>query len=318
MIDLRLYRYFLAVAHTLHFGRAAESLGIAQPPLSQQIRSLERQLGVELFRRSRRRVELTGPGRVFLEQAEQVLRAADLAEDATRRAARGEVGRLAIGMVSSAAYEDLIPAAVLRFRERFPHVALQLDERASTEQVELLRDGRIQIGFLRPPIHDPAITLEVVKREPIVIALPAAHRLARQQQVAVADLAFDNWIMPPPEMGLGFYALVLGICVRAGFTPVISHAAAQIHTIIGLVAAGLGVTLVPASVRNLRRPGVVYRSPVEVTPSAETAAAYLNENRTPVLENFLEAVRAVARGRGPRGGAPRGRRPAASEDHFQT
>ncbi len=300
MIELRLYRYFEAVAGTLHFGHAAESLGIAQPPLSQQIQGLERQLGVELFHRTKRKVELTGPGRVFLEQARQVLRAAEQAEDATRRAGRGEVGRLAIGMVSSAAYEDLIPAAVLRFRERFPDVALQLEERASNEQVQLLHQGRIQIGFVRTPVQDPAIALEVVKREPMVIALPAAHRLARQPRVAVAGLAADAWILPPPEMGLGFYELVVGICLRAGFTPSASHVAAQIHTMIGLVAAGLGVTLVPASVRNLRRPGVVYRPPVEDTPLAETAAAYLAASPTPVLENFLAAVRTVAQGRGTR------------------
>jgi DNA-binding transcriptional LysR family regulator len=301
MVELRLYRYFVAVAELLHFGRAAESLGIAQPPLSQQIQALERQLGVVLLRRTKRKVELTEPGRVFLAQAHQVLRAAGEAEDAARRAGRGEVGRLAIGMVSSATYEDLIPAAVLRFRERFPDVALELQERTTNEQLELLHRGTIQIGFVRPPIQDPTMTLEVVKREPLVIALPAGHRLAAQARVAVAALAADAWIMLPPELGLGFYDLVLGVCLRAGFTPVVSHVASQIHTMIGLVAAGLGVTLVPASVRNLRRPGVLYRELLEDTPMAETAAAYLTSGHSAVLENFLAGVRSAARRPGARG-----------------
>jgi DNA-binding transcriptional LysR family regulator len=301
MIELRLYRYFAAVAEHLHFGRAAEALGIAQPPLSQQIQALERQLGVELLRRTKRKVELTEPGRVFLAQVYQVLQAAGQAEDAARRAGRGEMGRLAIGMVSSATYEDLIPAAVLRFRERFPDVALELQERTTNEQVELLHRGTIQIGFVRPPIQDPTVTLEVVKREPLVIALPAAHRLAKQARVALAELGADAWIMLPPELGLGFYDMVLGVCLRAGFTPVVSHVASQIHTMVGLVAAGLGVTLVPASVRNLRRPGVVYREPLEETPMAETAAAYLTASHSAVLENFLGAVRSVARRPGARG-----------------
>ncbi|HEX8983935.1 MAG TPA: LysR family transcriptional regulator [Bryobacteraceae bacterium] len=300
MVELRLYRYFTAVAEALHFGRAAEALGIAQPPLSQQIRLLERQLGTELLLRTKRRVELTETGRVFLEQARQVLQAAAQAEDAARRAARGEVGRLAIGMVSSATYEDLIPAAVLRFRERFPEVALELQERTTNEQVELLHRGTIQIGFVRPPVQDASITLEVVKREPLVIALPSAHRLAKQAKVAVADLAAEAWILLPPELGLGFYDLVLGVCLRAGFTPRTSHAAAQIHTMISLVAAGLGVTIVPASVRNLRRPGVVYRETLEEAPMAETAAAYLASSRSAVLENFLRAVRSAARRPGAR------------------
>ncbi|HVX67737.1 MAG TPA: LysR family transcriptional regulator [Bryobacteraceae bacterium] len=291
MIELRLYRYFVAVAEMLHFGRAAESLGIAQPPLSQQIQALERQLGVTLLQRTRRKVELTEPGRVFLTQARRVLEAAGAAEDAARRAGRGEVGRLAIAMVSSATYEDLIPAALLGFRERFPDVALELQERTTNEQIELLHRGTIQIGFVRPPIQDPTITLEVVKREPLVIALPAGHRLAGEERVAVGALASDAWIMLPPELGLGFYDLVLGVCLRAGFTPEVSHVASQIHTMIGLVAAGLGVTLVPASVRNLRRPGVLYRELIEDTPMAETAAAYLASSRSAVLGNFLDVMR---------------------------
>jgi DNA-binding transcriptional LysR family regulator len=295
MIELRLFRYFVAVAETLHFSRAAESLGMAQPPLSQQIQKLERELGVQLFRRSQRKVELTEAGKVFLEQAQRTLRAAGQAVEDARRAGAGKAGRLAIGMVSSATYEDLIPAVVLRFRVQCPNVELALQELTTPQQIKLLHTGEIQLGFVRPPIQDPAIALEIVKREPLLVALPVAHPLARRKQIPIAALAAESWVNLPADPEMGFYTLVQSLCRDAGFTPVVSQVAMQIHTLISLVAAGLGVTLVPSSVSSLRRAGVVYRKLAGHGPLVETSAAWLKSAPSPVLDNFLQVVRAVTR-----------------------
>lgn len=295
MIELRLFRYFVAVAETLHFSRAAESLGIAQPPLSQQIKKLESELGVQLFHRSQRKVELTEAGAIFLEQARRTLRTAEQAVEDARRAAAGKAGRLAIGMVSSATYEDLISAVVLRFRVGYPNVELALQELTTTQQIKLLHTSEIQIGFIRPPIQDPAITLEIVKREPLLVALPLAHPLAKRTQIPIMALATEPWVTLPADLGLGFSSLVLNLCRDAGFTPKVSQVATQIHTMISLVAAGLGVTLVPASVSSLRRAGVAYRKLANETPLVETSVAYLKSAQSPVLDNFLQAVRAVTR-----------------------
>jgi DNA-binding transcriptional LysR family regulator len=295
MIELRLFRYFVAVAETLHFSRAAESLGIAQPPLSQQIKKLETELGVQLFRRSQRKVELTEAGEVFLVQARRTLRAAAQAVEDARHAAAGKAGRLAIGMVSSSTYEDLISAVVLRFRTQYPDVELALQELSTPQQIKLLHTGEIQVGFIRPPIQDPSIALEMVKREPLLVALPVAHPLAKRKQVPITALATEPWITLPSDLGLGFYNLVLSLCREAGFTPKVSQVATQIHTMISLVAAGLGVTLVPASVSSLRRAGVVYRKLANQAPLVETSVAYLKSAQSPVLDNFLQTVRAVTR-----------------------
>jgi DNA-binding transcriptional LysR family regulator len=295
MIELRLFRYFVAVAETLHFTRASELLGIAQPPLSQQIKKLECDLNVQLFRRSKRKVELTEAGEVFLEHARTTLRAAEQAVEQVRRAAAGKEGRLAIGMVSSVTYEDLVSAAVLRFRAQCPNVELTLQELTTPQQIKLLHTGEIHIGFIRPPIQDPAVVLEIVKREQLLVALPIAHPLARRKQIPILALATEPWVTLPSDLGLGFYDLVLSQCHEAGFTPNVSQVATQIHTLISLVAAGLGVTLVPASVSSLRRTGVVYRKLAHETPLVETCVAYLKSAQSPVLDNFIHAVRTVRR-----------------------
>jgi DNA-binding transcriptional LysR family regulator len=293
-IELRLLRYFVAVAEELHFGHAAERIGISQPPLSQQIKRLERTLGVELFRRTKRHVQLTEAGAVFLDQVRPVLAQTAQAVGAARRAARGEVGRLAVGMVSSATYEDLIPGALRTFRERFPDAELALYEWSTVQQIELLHRGELQVGFVRPPVVDAALSLETVTREPLLAALPAAHRLASAPAVSVRDMAEEAWVMLRRDLGLGFHDLVMNVCLAAGFRPGVTQEATQIHTLIALVAAGLGVTLVPGSVENLRRRGVVYLPLADDAPPAEIAAAYLKSSTSPVLREFLKILRHLA------------------------
>ena len=293
-IDLRIMRHFVAVAEELHFGRAAARLGIQQPPLSQQIGRLERDLRVKLFRRDKRHVTLTEPGRVFLEAARTALAQAEQAVVQARRAARGEVGRLRVGLVSSAMYEDVIPRAVRNFRERHREVGLVLQEWSSTQQAGMLLAGELDVGFVRPPLEDARIALETVTREPLVMALPEMHPLARVPAVRLPLLASSAWIMLPRTLGPGFYDQVLRVCLEAGFSPAVAQEATQIHTMIGLVAAGLGVAMVPASAMNLTRRGVVY-VPVRGTEAwVEIAAAYLKETASPVLEAFLAILRDTA------------------------
>ena len=294
MIELRLYRYFVTLAETLHFGRAAAIHGIAQPPFSQQIQKLERDLGTPLLRRSNRHVELTDSGAVFLIEARRTLAAAERAERAARLAGEGRTGRIAIGMISSASYEDMISAIVRRMGQRYPSVDIALLEMTTPQQLQALQSGEVQIGFVRPPVVEAQFSTCTVRREQLLLALPAAHPLAQEKEIALHRLSRDPWVMLPSDMGLGFYEQVIRVCKSAGFTPEAHQVATQIHTMISLVAAGLGVTLVPASVSSLRRAGVVYRALIDKPDPVETIAVWMPARTSPLLENLLAIINEVA------------------------
>src|SRR3954453_15892050 len=198
-MELRHLRYFVAVAEELHFGRAARRLQLAQPPLSRQIQGLEQELGVRLLERTKRHVELTPAGKVFLEHARKLLTEADHAVAAARRAARGEIGRLAIGFVGAATYSAL-PELLRVFHTRFPDVELVLYEMTSAHQHDALREGRIEVGFVRPAIPDDTLARRVARGEPLVAALPAGHRLARRDEpIPLSDLAGEPFILFPRD-----------------------------------------------------------------------------------------------------------------------
>lgn len=296
MIELRLYRYFVTLAETLHFGRAAARLGIAQPPFSQQIQKLEHDLGTLLLRRNNRKVELTPAGMAFLEEARRTLAAAERAERAARLAGEGRSGQLSIGMINSAVYEDTIPTVVLRLSERHPGIDLSLREMTTPQQIRALHAGEIQVGFVRPPIHDTELETLTVHTEPLLLALPAAHPLAGLPAVPLGKLAADPWVMLPSGLGLGFYEQVIDICRKAGFMPETHQVATEIPTMISLIAAGLGVTLVPASITNLRRTGVVYRPIEGQNELVETVAVWTPVHASPLLDRFLEILREVVTG----------------------
>ncbi len=295
MIELRHMRYFVAVAEELHFGRAAEKLYIAQPPLSQQIKQLEIRMGVQLFIRNRRRVRLTEAGVVFLDQARKTLAQADFAVEAAKRAATGESGRIEVGFVSSATYHDIIPIIMRVFRDRHPDVVLALHELTSAEQVQALRDGHIHIGFVRPPVGDDSVTLEPVLHEPFMAALPSSHVLSNALEIELGDLGHDPFVMLPRNLNLSLYDQIVSLCQHAGFSPKVAQEAIQLQTITSLVAAGIGVSLVPASLQNLRRVGVVYKRLRGISAKIEIAAAYREDQAPPVLELFLAVIREVAR-----------------------
>jgi DNA-binding transcriptional LysR family regulator len=291
-VELRHLRYAIAVAEELHFARAARRLHIAQPPLSQQIKSLEEELGVRLFDRSHRRVALTGAGAAFVAEARRTLASAERAADAARRAARGELGRLAIGYVSSVAYE-LLPAIVRAFRKRAPDVTLALAELSSAEQSRALAAGTIDVGFVRrPPAIEPGLAASVVRKEPIVAALPRGHALAALRVLRVRDLEREPFVLFPVRPRPSWADVTIDLCRRAGFEPKLGQEAIEMAPALSLVAAGTGVALVPGPVRAMRLPGVVFR-PLTPVPTSELVLVRRAEPPSEVLASFLEVVATV-------------------------
>lgn len=290
-IDLRHLRYFLVVAEELHFSRAAERLDIAQPPLSQMIRRLEHELGVSLFHRTKRQVSLTDAGVVFCEEAKRTLAQAERAIRCARRANSGELGRLMVGFIGSAAY-SVLPSIVRRFREQYPDVDLTLQELSTIQQVHALRNGQLQVGFLRPFGQEPTLRYKVILQEPLVIALPEHHRLSPQTKIRMGMLADEPFILFPRTLAPELYDQIISLCQHARFSPHVVQEAMQLPTIVSLVAAGIGVAVIPASLQNLGRTGVSYRTIREPTPKAELVVAWSTEKPSVLLESFLRVVTA--------------------------
>jgi DNA-binding transcriptional LysR family regulator len=289
-MELRHLRYFVVVAEELHFGRAAARLLIVQPSLSQQIRQLEDELGFPLFRRTKRSVELTEAGKVFLSAARDVLVQVQEAKRTAQRAYRGEVGRLVVGYASSSTY-DLLPMMLRVYRERFPHVEVALRELTTHEQVRALEEEYIQVGLLRLPISAPLLNVEVVRQEPIVCVLPEEHPLAVREQIDVALLAHEPFVLQARHRGAGYYVQLMKLCLAAGFSPNVIQEVTELHAIVGLVAAGIGVSLVPLSTRNIRSQGVVYRELEGTAPMTEMAVAWRRDAHSVLVHNFLTVAK---------------------------
>ena len=289
-MELRHLRYFVAVAEELHFGRAAEKLHISQPPLSMQIRSLEEHLGVTLLHRTQRHVSLTQAGHAFLQEARQILARLEQAVLVTRRASRGEIGELVVGFISVADY-NVLPAVLREFRRRFPMVNLTLRESTTDAQIRDLLGGRIDLGFVLPPVAEPALESICIVREPLVVALPERHPLAdRRGRLALAQLRDAPFILFPRPMAPGLYDDVVSFCRAAGFSPRVEQEAIQMQTIISLVSAELGVALIPASLTNLRRTGVTYKTLREASPLTEIHLAWRRGDELPALRLFVDVA----------------------------
>lgn len=292
-MELRHLRYFIAVAEERHFGRAARRLHIAQPPLSRQIQALEAELGFTLFDRSHRRVVSTPAGDALLPHARRVFETLELGVHAARRAASGQTGRIAIGYPSSVAFSGL-PELLRAFRLRSPGVELALRELPPQEQIEALKDGRLDVGFIRGPIHDDQLASRRVRSEPLFVVLPTGHPLAAQPRVALESLAREPFVSFPRQRGPAFFDYLITLCHEAGFSPNIVQEAPQMD-IVSLVAAGFGVALVPGSLKHARRPGLVFR-PIVGAPRTELLVAWRSDDASPVLRDFLEVVRDVGVG----------------------
>ncbi|MEJ9077736.1 LysR family transcriptional regulator [Gordonia malaquae] len=291
-MELRHLRYYIAVAEECHFGRAAARLHIAQPPLSQQIKQLETELGVTLLLRSTRKVELTEAGERYLERARAVIDAVDAAGTEATRIADGRLGRLGIGFTGSATYE-LLPSLARLLRAELPGVELDLHgEMLTPSQAAALHDGTIDLGFLRPPVHDPDLHHETVRTEPLIAVVPQSHPLAsRTGGITVADLADEPFITYPSQHRSVVLDVVLDVCARAGFTPQVRHEVGETSTLVSFVAADLGVALVPDSVRHLHITGAVYLPLLDDPPGVALAIATRRGDTSPQLTRVLEVVR---------------------------
>jgi DNA-binding transcriptional LysR family regulator len=295
-VELRHLRYFLAVAETLNFSRAAERLHIAQPALSKQIRNLEEMIGARLFIRSKHQVELTRAGTAFQAQAVLVLEQANRAAHIAQRVDSGEIGRLSIGFVGSASY-SFLPWTLRAFHQKYPDVELTLREMDAPMQAASLRDGRIDVGFLRLPVTDKDIAFEAIFQERFILALPTGHRLADQGPVSMYALAEERFIMFPERGGPGFRIQITDACQSFGFLPRIAQEAAPMQNVIGLVGAGLGISIVPESVQKIQMPEVVYRPLLEELPAATIALAWHKNDTSPGTRAFSDVARGVARAR---------------------
>ncbi|MEJ5176611.1 LysR substrate-binding domain-containing protein [Erwinia sp. MYb416] len=268
MIETRLLVQFIAVAEELHFNRAAQRLHMAQPPLSQAIRRLEQEMGVSLFERTNRSVSLTPAGEDFLESAREVLRILDEGVEKSRRVSQGIEGHLTLTFISIAQYGPLLHA-LRNFRAAFPAVSFTMNEATTQEQVDALEQGRADLGFMRPPGRtSPGLRFNAILREPVVIALPAEHRLASCESIPLAALQCDHFVSAPRHLGQGFHDQLVQLCEAAGFTPHIAQEARQLQTLVALVASGFGVALLPASLAQEPRKDVIFR-PLEVDAPAE-------------------------------------------------
>lgn len=292
IMELRHLRYFVAVAEELHVGRAAMRLHLAQPPLSRQIQQLEREVGVQLFTRSHRRMQLTAAGQAFLEGARQTLADAARTVDDAQRAHRGEIGRLALGFVGTTTAVAL-PRLLQAFRRLYPHVELVLESLTTQEQVKALQNNRIQVGLLRPPLDDSMIMLRTLLYESLIIVLPAGHPLASLERIPLSTVANEPFILYPRSDSIRLRDTIVGFCQAAGFDPNIAQEAREMETIAGLVAGGIGVALVIGSAENLRHTGVVYKDIEDRLPPWELALAWRRDEGSPVAHAFINVARDV-------------------------
>lgn len=294
-MELRHIRYFLAVAEEGNFTRAAARVGIGQPPLSLQIRDLETEVGVQLFRRVPRGAELTEAGKAFFATVRSI---PDQFADAARKAqqaSRGEIGALRLGFTNSAAMNPVVPGSIRAFRSRYPSVHLTLTEGHSTELAKCVRGGSLDIAFLRPGTIDPdGLRLDPLPDEPMVAAVALGHPALPEDAdapIRLADLKEEAFILTPREPGPTLYDEAIKACGEAGFQPRVVQASPQISSALALVAAADGVSIVPESMRQLALVGVAYRPIADADPIARLSIAYSERSHLPLATNFLAEVR---------------------------
>ena len=293
-MDLRRLRYFVVAAEELNFSRAAGRLRIAQPPLSAQIKQLENELGVLLFDRTGRGVRLTDAGYVLLEEARRIFIQLEQTARMVERVGSGQVGRLSLGFVPSATNE-VLPPVLYEFQKSFPEVELFLHEMMPDQVVQRLHGKQIDVGFFYLPFDDSALDTRPVSREPLVVALPETHPLAEEPEIDLRSLEREPFVLPRRYNMPGLYGQVTEVCRQAGFTPrPVQKDVWLMQTIVGLVASGIGVGLVPCSLRNFRRKGVVYKTVRGLSPTVEMGAIWRRSDSSAVLSAFLSIVGEVA------------------------
>ena len=288
-MELRQARAFVTTADEGHVGRAAVRLHVTQPTLSRQIAALERSLGVPLFDRSRRQLALTPAGEVFLAGARELLRRADNLAAAAQRAHRGELGVLRVGFVQSATFAAL-PRLLNAFRAAVPAVRVEVQAMTTLRQLDALADDRLDAGLLRPPVNAPDLRLRTLSHDELSAALPGGHRLTRRRRVSLSDLADEDFVFYERDSGPAVHDTIVGHCRAAGFSPRIVQEAIDVQTIVALVAANLGVSLLITPTPHTDEAAVVFRPLTDPLPRWEMALAWSVHNRSPVLARLLEVT----------------------------
>lgn len=296
-MELRHLRYFVAVAQERHFTRAAARLGIGQPPLSMQIRALERELGVRLFHRLSRGVELTEAGQLLLERAAPIMEQVERTKADLLRLVRGDTGSVRLGFAGATYFQARVPALIQRYREQHPGVQLSPEQSNTPALVEGLREGSIDVAFVRPPIEaDEDFVLEPLAEEDMLVVLPRQHPLAAAgAAVSLQALAEETFILFPRAIGPGLYDAIAGACHRAGFSPRLGQAAPQISSIVPMVEAGFGVSVVPRSVSRIGGEGVIYLPIAGDVPKAPISLAYRRSERSVAVRQFVALAREMAK-----------------------
>ncbi|MBV8282867.1 MAG: LysR family transcriptional regulator [Candidatus Eremiobacteraeota bacterium] len=293
-MELRHLRYFVAVAEELNFRRAAKRLHISQPPLTTQLQQLEEEIGAKLLERDSHHVALTAAGNVFLRSCRQLLRDADTAAQAARRAAGGETGQLAVGFIASLAH-GIVPNLLRDYRRRFPEVELILAEMDTSQQLEELRERRLDVGLMGAslPLENAELESVVIAQEPLIAALPEDHSLAQRRTLQLAELAREKFVLASRQNASGYNGWLIRICENAGFEPQIARESyRRTTTVLNYVAAGFGVTIVPAQFSRVPTSGIVFVPLARRTPLYRYSAVWHRDARTPVLETFITAARA--------------------------
>jgi DNA-binding transcriptional LysR family regulator len=297
-MELRQIRSFLSIAETLHFGRTAELIHLSQPALSLQIRALEEEVGVRLFERNRRKTTLTAAGLVFRDDATAGVRQLDQAIRRARLAANGKLGLLRVGFISTAGNE-LVPNIVRQFRDSNPEVEFSLHNILTTDQIQMLGDGSLDIGFLRLPIGEhPELDVVAVHREPFVVVTPLSHKLAKRKRVALHELSGQDFVMYERSYAPGFHDLIFGMLRDAGVIPNVCQTAGQMPTLISLVDSGMGISILPASAVKHSGASVVACEIAGKRAMSEIALAVNRGNRAAAVANFRSlALKELGRGR---------------------
>jgi DNA-binding transcriptional LysR family regulator len=295
-MELRHLRYFVAVAEELHFTRAAERLGIKQPPLSSQIRQLEREMGTPLFRRETRGVKLTEAGALLFDEARRILDQVERAKVGVQSRARGETGHIHLGFAGATYLQRLVLSIIRAYRERFPGVVLSPEQSNTARLIAALHGGEIDVAFVRPPIIDgEGIALDPLIDEPMMIVLPEWHPHAGDPSMPLAALAQETLILFPRTIGPGLHDAIIASCQRAGFSPKLGQEASQTVSIVHMVAAGFGVSVVPQSLQRIHAEGAVYLNIEGEAPRAPISLAYRRDDHSTIVRNFVGLARHAAR-----------------------
>ncbi|WP_067620928.1 LysR family transcriptional regulator [Alicyclobacillus acidiphilus] len=292
-MELRQLEYFIAVAEELHFGRAASRLGMTQPPLSQQIRQLEDELGVLLFHRTNRRVELSDAGRVYLGEVRRLFALLQQAEQMARKAQLGKMGRLVLGFVGSATY-DVLPSVIRVYQDQYPDVDLVLHEMPTPDQIDALLNGTIDVGVLRPPTSHPALTVRTIRRDQCVAVVPVSHRLAAEKSITMKQLRGEQLILVSRSIWPGLYDSIVTLFHEAGVSPSIRLEVTEVQTVVGLVGAEIGVSILPGSTQHVHTRDVRYLPITGERPQVEMGVAWRREDQSEVLKQFLAVIDKMA------------------------